>query len=138
MKVSKTSIKGEIACCVFDKRALELGYVVSKPSVDCDYDRIIDVDGKLIRVQIKYSDHAPSCGTGAVVVDTSRTGNDRKRNTPYSVDDIDAVVAYIPQVDKLCWFDAGMWQGRRRLSLRIVPPKNNQTKGINFYKDFIW
>ena len=50
----KTWQKGEVAVSMFIRRCVEKGITVSRPvSECCRYDAIIDVDGVLMRVQIK-------------------------------------------------------------------------------------
>lgn len=45
--------KGIAAEYLFDHECIKRGIRVSKPICDMPYDRVIDVDGRMIRVQIK-------------------------------------------------------------------------------------
>ena len=59
--------KGEIAMIKVGIRALQVGAFVSKPIFEgARYDYIIEIDGKLYRVQVKYADGKPTGTTGAV------------------------------------------------------------------------
>ncbi len=53
-----TDAKGALACLAFDRRAVEKGGVASVPVIDVRYDRILDWEGRLYRVQVKYSDRS--------------------------------------------------------------------------------
>lgn len=47
--------KGAAAESLFEYLAIQKGFIVSKPTMDVSYDRIIDHKGKLFRVQIKMT-----------------------------------------------------------------------------------
>src|ERR1043165_2287004 len=50
-----TNFLGKIACTKVLLRAMEKGFTVFRPEVECRCDRIIDDGAKLHRVQIKYA-----------------------------------------------------------------------------------
>lgn len=58
----------------------------------------------------------------------------------YTGEEIDAVVAYLPQVDALCWFGPEVFAGRSALTVRLAPSANGQQKGVPswYYGDFRW
>lgn len=132
---SPSTMKGELACAKFELRALELGYIVSRPAVECSYDRIMDAAGKLFRVQVKYAG-ASSNSENTAVVDLVRRGERRPHG--YTQDEIDAVVAYVPEKDVLCWFTPLEFEHKTAISIRLAPSKNNQTKNCNLYEDYVW
>ena len=135
--MSPTTLKGEIACAKFDLRCTEKGLICSRPNLECAYDRIVDQNGKLHRVQIKYADGKTSHSTGAVVCRLARIGHDYKNPKTYDKE-IDAVVAYVPAIDKLCWFSRSIFSGKKMISIRLEPPKNGQIKDIVLAKDYEW
>ena len=53
--------KGALACLAFDRRAIEKGAVVSVPMLEARYDRVLDWNGRLYRVQIRV------CDSGSVI-----------------------------------------------------------------------
>lgn len=135
-----TQQKGQYAQLKVELRAAELGYIVSKPTVDARYDLVLDDGNQLHKVQIKYSNSkSPHGDDGVVVVELLRwAGDKRSEKRCYHSNEIDVVIAYLPIVDKLCWIPSDVFDGRPNLYLRLVPPKNNQTKGILMAEDFYW
>ena len=133
-----TSAKGVLACLEFDRRAIEKGGVVSIPILETRYDRILDWKGRLYRVQIKYCDRGSANSENAVAVHLQSFGYNRCTSNGYSKGEVDAVVAYIPQVDALCWFEPEAFEGKTALTVRLAPAKNGQRQGIRQYEDYIW
>ena len=130
--------KGALACAKLDQRALEKGAVASIPITDVRYDRVVDWDGRLYRVQVKYADCAAAHSADAVQVNLRSTGHAGVSSNGYTADEVDAVVVYIPRVDAVCWFEPDNFEGRSALTVRLAPPKNGQRKGIRFYADYLW
>ena len=64
-------------------RALELGFIPSRPVFDTRYDLIIDNNKSLKKVQVKYADGKPSKSKGAVVVKLSYENRRKKIYTYY-------------------------------------------------------
>ena len=90
MKVT-SNIKGQLAVSKTELRALELGYLPSRPLFDTRYDLIIDDHKSLIRAQIKYADGKSSNSSGAVVVKLEYT--DRKNlNHTYEDSEVDVLI----------------------------------------------
>ena len=52
----ETHQKGELAQLMVQARAVQKGFITSKPTVEARYDLVIDILGKLERTQIKYAD----------------------------------------------------------------------------------
>lgn len=138
MDPSSPNVKGAIACAAFDKRALERGGVVSVPCVDARYDRILDIDGRLFRVQVKYSDRESSRSEGAIHVDLASYGGGRVRHESYDRSEVDAVVVYLPRADLLCWLGPEVFENRSTVTLRTAPPRNGQRAGVRFAPDYAW
>lgn len=133
-----SNAKGAIACAAFDKRALEKGGVVSVPVVDARYDRILDLDGRLVRVQVKYCDRTSSHSEGSVHVDLASYGGGRIRHGSYTGSEVDAVVVYLPREDALCWLVPEVFEGRSTLTLRTAPARNGQSAGVHLVSDYAW
>jgi hypothetical protein len=133
-----TDAKGALACLAFDRRAIEKGGVVSVPVLEARYDRILDWEGRLHRVQIKYCDRSSSRSANAVSVHLQSFRHRRCTSAGYSGDEVDAVVAFIPQVDALCWFGPEDFEGLTALTLRLAPAQNGQQKGIRLYERYLW
>jgi hypothetical protein len=136
MKIT-TNTKGQLAVSKTELRAFELGYLPSRPLFDARYDLIIDDGKQLFRLQVKYADGRPTNTDGAVVVKLEYT--DRKRNIyTYQNNEVDALVVYIPKIDKLCFFPKAIFVGKKKLSIRVARSKNNQKKRIIAAKDYYW
>ena len=136
MKIT-TNTKGQLAVSKSELRAFELGFLPSRPLFDARYDLIIDDGKKLSRLQIKYADGKPTNTNGAVVVKLEYI--DRKNQTyTYQSNEVDALVVYIPKIDKLCFFPKKVFVGKRKLNIRIALTKNGQKKGIIAAKDYYW
>lgn len=133
------SIKGGIAQAKAEIRALEKGFIISKPIIEgTRYDMILDDGEKLSRVQVKYAGGKQTSSNGCVVVDFRKTSNNGKVKEGYSSKEVDVIIVYIPQVDKLCWFPTKLLEGKTTLTIRYEKAKNNQTKNVILVDDYIW
>lgn len=130
--------KGQLAVSKAQVRAIELGYCPSVPVMDCRYDLVLeDVQGKLWRVQVKYANGKPSNTDGSVVVKLEY--NDRTNHSfTYNDIEIDALVVYIPRIERLCWLTPKTYVGKKRLNIRIEPPKNGQNHHLVMASDYFW
>ena len=130
--------KAEIAMVKVGLRALQVGAFVSKPIFEgARYDYIIERDGKLYRAQVKYADGKPGHTTGAVYVNL-RKQIKKNKNYPYNENEVDALVVYVPKIDKVCWFEPGVFCGKQGLYIRIAPTKSGRVKGCFAANDYLW
>ena len=132
-----SNVKGQLAISKAELRALELGYIPSRPSFDTRYDLIIDNLKTLGRVQVKYADGKPSNTGGSVVVKLAYEDR-KKRIFTYRKEEIDALIVYIPRIDRLCFLPPKIFVGKRNLCIRLEKPKNNQRKKVIFAEDYYW
>lgn len=134
-----TNLKGEIAELNVQLRATEKGIIVSRPTTDARYDLIIDDNGTLKRVQVKYSDHGQRQSKGSVRVMLERKSQSKTAEARrYTEDEIDALMVYIPSLNKVLWFDKEMYSGKSAIMVRTAEAKNGQTKGTFWWEDFVW
>lgn len=133
---SETTRKGEIAKCKVLLRSYEKGIAVSVPTVDCDYDLIIDQEGKLHRVQVKYA-AGKSGASGSVLLNLRRTTRNKKVLV-YEAKNVDAILVYLPATDRVVWLPPKLWAGKTSLTIRYEPTKNNQAKVLLNAKDYFW
>lgn len=125
--------KGEIAQLKVQQRAIELGYTVSVPSVDCRYDLIIDADSTLTRAQIKYAD---GLGRGkSVRVYLAKKHKNKKLK--YKKEEIDIVLVYVPKIDKILQIKADRFHDKENIDIRIEKSETKSSK-FNWYEDYIW
>lgn len=135
----ETHKKGELACCEVYKRALQKDMTVSIPMVESRYDLILDDGKKLWRVQVRYCDTQNSKGSeGYSVKLFSECRNNGYKNS-FSREEIDVILAYLPSVDEVIWIGPELFEKNKRyLTVRSVPPKNNQKKGVTMIQDLVW
>jgi len=131
-------LKAEFACSKVDLRAFEKGAIVCTPKPEARYDRILDMAGKLFRVQIKYASVTPSHATGSVQVNLQTKYGNGTRTSGYTLSEIDALLVYIPVLDKVLWIPSEIFSGKSILTLRMSPSKNNQSKGVLMTTQFEW
>lgn len=118
-------------------RALELGFIPSKPIFDTRYDMILDNGIHLLRIQIKYADGKMSNSSGSIRVKLEY--KDRKQNIyTYKQEEVDGLVVYLPRVDRLCFFPLEIFIGKKYLCVRVEPAKNNQNKKILLAEKYYW
>lgn len=136
MKVTSNT-KGQLAVSKAELRALELGYIPSRPLFDSRYDLIIDKGEKLERIQVKYANGHSTNSNGSVVVKLEYIDRHKKTFT-YQNNEVEALVVYIPRIDKLCYLPKKVFVGKRKLSIRVEKSRNNQKKGIIAAEDYYW
>jgi hypothetical protein len=132
-----THQKGEIAQLKVQLRAAEKGVTLSKPLISSRYDFIIDDGLKLERVQVKYASGKAQNSQGSIKVNL-KSWEGRKLRRRYCANEVDALLVYIPQIDKVLRFEAGFFCERESFIVRIQPAKNGQMKGTLNAADFIW
>ena len=132
-----THQKGEIAQLKVQLRAAEKGLILSKPLIDTRYDFILDDGQKLERVQVKYASGKAQNSLGSIRVNL-KSWEGRKLRRRYCANEVDALLVYIPQIDRVLRFEAGFFCERESFIVRIQPAKNGQTKGTLSATDFVW
>lgn len=93
-------LKGDIEEQAAILRELKLGWGVLKPLGDrLSYDLVFDVEGILLKVQVKSSWFSEK--TGNYVVDNRRTRTNRRNivRSPYRGNDFDFAVAYVEELE---------------------------------------
>lgn len=129
-----TKQKGNITQLEVLTYITKLGYQVSIPYGDRErYDQIWDINGKLLKIQVKTSHLIDEQKNGIKFSCRSSTKvQGKNKHTRYTSDEID--------------YFATFWEGQCYLvpinetstekTLRFKPPKNGQIKGISFAKDY--
>ena len=133
------TIHGLIAQNKAELRAIEKGYVVSKPITECArYDMIIDNGETLERIQVKYAGGKQQNSVGSCVVDFRKKSINGKMRNGYTKEEVDAILVYVPQLDKICYFAIDFIENKSTLTIRYDAPKSNQSKGIIVAEDYYW
>lgn len=120
-------------------RLYELGCPVSIPYGDSEkYDFIIDVKGKLYRLQCKHANPHMNENGEVEKIDiktvwmSGYTKNKPSTRHKYSKEDCDYFVTFFNGKTYLIPVD----ECSTEKTLRLLPPKNNQKIGISFLKDY--
>lgn len=121
-------------------RLYELGYSVSVPYGDSEkYDFILDCNGELYRLQCKHANiHTNQEGIVEYITikttwQSGYTKHSSYKQNQYTKKDCDFFITYYENKSYLIPVE----QCSNTKTLRIMPPKNGQIKGVSFLKDFI-
>lgn len=108
---------------------LKLGYDVFLPlTEELPVDLVACKGDKFYKVQVKTRNPR----NGKILVPTRV--NKIKR---YMDSDVSVIIVYDPKNDNGYWIPISEVQGNANtITLRLVPPKNNQTRGVRSAKDF--
>ena len=113
---------------------LKLGYNVLTPYGDCErYDFVVDINGELLKIQVKTSsDHTDE---GYIIFNCSNktTRNGTFVRHQYTKEEIDY---FMTSFNGKCYLIPVEETSAREKRLRFKPPKNGQTKGITFAADY--
>ncbi len=93
-----TKLTGDIAEQAAVLKLLELGWGVSKPIGDrLPYDLIVDVNGKLIKLQIKSAWFSAADNNFCVDVRRTKTNRRKMLRSLYNDQDFDFALVYLPE-----------------------------------------
>ena len=126
-----TDQKGNIAEAAVTLQAIRLGIEVYRPQGEGGRFDMIFVfpSGELARVQVKWASHK-----GAVVdvrpYSCRRTASGLTRRK-YTADEIDAIAAYCPELDRVYYLPASLCANRAGIYLRLEPTRNGQRGSLN-------
>ena len=100
------------------------------------YDMVFEIGTRLLRVQCKSASK-----TGEVIkvgLSSCRYSPGRKGyvHRHYLADEVDAVAAYCPDLDRCYLIAIEEAEGRRAMHLRLGPTRNNQRAAINYAADY--
>ena len=114
---------------------LQKGYQVSQPLVsDSRYDFIIDINNKLLKIQVKTCRIFEEEGYIDFATSTSHTNTQGTVNHSYSEKEIDYFATIY---NNECYLIPFSEIGSSSKKLRLLPTKNGQVKNICFAKDYI-
>jgi len=133
-----TNLKGALAMSKVRTKCIELGYVLSIPELDVRYDGIVDDRNKLHKIQVKYADGMVSKDSSGSVKIKLLTQYRNRTIRHYEIGEVDALIVYLPKMDKLYWIPPEIFCGKKDLALRIEAPKNNQIKKVILASDYEW
>jgi PD-(D/E)XK endonuclease len=127
-----TEQKGQIAFLKVQAQALLKNATVLLPTMPRRYDLVLQWQGRFHRCQVKYADARSMHSQGAAPLDL------RKRKKTYSQAEIDAILVYLPQIDKVIWLPPALFHEKTVLYLRWLPAKNNQRRRCIMVDELVW
>jgi PD-(D/E)XK nuclease superfamily protein len=123
--------KGDLAELKVAADLADRGCRISIPyGEDCDYDLIADYEGRLHRVQVKYTQ-----SDGRVILvrcfSHSLTNGKVRATKMYTAETVDWIAVY-DCTTKRCFYCPSrlLGRGRKHLSLRLQPARNGQRIGV--------
>lgn len=133
VEVSNTLVKGrltELRCLQY---FLEREYIVSSPEIPCPYDFLLDVNGKIYKIQVKTC--RLSADESYLEFNTSSMTHNANGyiRRDYTADTVDF---FATSYEGECYLVPLSECGSRGKRLRLVPTKNGQQKNITFAKDY--
>jgi hypothetical protein len=127
--------KGNIAEAAIAFHAVRMGVPVYRPLFEGGrYDLILELDGRLVRVQCKWAARYDE----VLIIRCAR--NRRTRDgllcRTYTVDEIDAFAAYSVDLDRCYYLPLEDFLGMKAIQLRIAPTRNNQRRRIRWAETY--
>jgi hypothetical protein len=131
MKHSKQ--KGNLGFSATLKELHKLGYnVFTEIGDNSRIDMIVEVESKLIKLQVKYATET----NGKVTLKLQKSGPNGYRYT-YTTLDIDIFSVYIPSIDKVIFVPAKLaLKNTKAFNIRFIESKNKQNKFVHFINEF--
>src|SRR3954454_20826293 len=130
-----TNQKGAIVETAFTAAAVKLGLQVYLPAVEGGrYDLILDIHGRLLRVQCKWGTLLENVVSARLL--SCRRAREGLRYRGYTADEIDAVGIYCQAIDKCFLIPPALFEGKRQVCLRLAPSRNNQRQSINWATEY--
>ena len=132
MAIHHTKNKGDLGVAKAHCDLVEKGFIVLFPATEHAPFDLVAYDGnRFLRVQIKYR----RAVNGSVSI-PMKSWWDKNGSHGQQIDksQIDVFCVYCPDTDKCYYFKPE--NAEKCFSIRIETPKNNQSKRINFAKDY--
>jgi hypothetical protein len=128
--------KGAIAEAGITWEAIKLGIDVYRPVAEGGrYDLIFGVGNELLRVQCKWATRLGDVVNVRLQTSRRARGGALVRRT-YTEQEIDAVVAYCPELETCYFLPAALISGRFQLYLRLSATRNQQKSGVKWAAEY--
>lgn len=115
--------------------AAEKGWTVSRPTSTSRYDLILDDGCRLYKTQVKYAGAESKQSQGTVYFSANNGPNSP---THYTSKEIDLILVYVPQIDKVVAIEPNHFEGKGNFKIRLSPPLNGQKKGLFMADEHVW
>lgn len=130
-----TNRKGNISESQILKLVVQMDCHVLLPFGDgVPYDLAVDVEGQLLRVQVKTGRLRNGCVIFSLLRHSGRHGKGRK----YEKNEFDLFAVYCPDNDQAYLLPATLGQRQNEGRLRVEPTKNNQQRKIRQADEFVF
>lgn len=131
--MENTKQKGNLGFSATLKELHKLGYnVFSEIGDNSRIDMIVEVNKKLIKIQVKYAFEK----NGAAKLIIKKSGPNGYRYS-YTTEDVDLFSVYLPNLDKVLFVPSKIaCESHNMFVIRIQDPKNNQTVNVHRINDF--
>ena len=113
---------------------IQKGYQVSQPLVtDSRYDFIVDIKGKLLRIQVKTCRVAEDKSYILFATSSSHTNTTRTINHSYTKEEVDFFATIY---ENQCYIYPVQEAAKREQRLRLTPPLNGNQHKTKYLKDY--
>lgn len=114
---------------------LQRGLIVSESPEGCIYDFVLDCHGRLFRTQLKSRDFTKHNGPNLLGISFGRSPK-TKRLVQYGPNDLDAMIIYVPSLDRFLWLPPEVFVGKNNISIMLV-----NRRGVGkpiLFDDVVW
>ena len=131
MFVESPNVKGNVAELAIAKAAAELGLPVYGPLTEHSrYDLVIEISGRLLRVQCKWARLIREKSVIYVQVGGNRSTPNGYVRSVYTREEVDIIGVYCNELDRCYLVPIEIAEGQYALHLRVEPAKNGQRAGV--------
>lgn len=128
---------GDLGESVAIMKFTQMGCIVSKPLTNnARYDLIVEYNNKLYKVQVKTTQAIKENVKMEFSIKTTNYSQGSWKSTGYTNNEIDLFFLYCIENNWCGLYTNENGEFQKNLTLRLVAPKNNQTKGIRLAEDY--
>ena len=133
-EISSTLLKGRITELKCELWFLEQGYVVATPDVPYQYDLLVDIGNKILKIQVKtcrLENDGANLTFNLCSVTHNQQGYTKRTYNENAVD------YFMTEYQNNFYLVPFQDCGTKEKKLRLIPTKNGQVKGISFAEDYL-
>src|SRR5437764_12037823 len=132
-----TNVKGAIAEQAIALAAVRLHVPVWRPASEHSRaDLVLEIGGRLLRVQCKWGRLSPDGNAVVVRVGTSRHSPNGYIRTTYSAHEVELFGIYAGDLNRCFLVPVSVCAGKHQVHLRLRPARNGQKSCITLADDF--
>jgi hypothetical protein len=136
-RVAPLKQKGDLAELMIAADLRRRGYLICIPfGEDSDYDLVVERQGKLERVQVKYT-HSNGATIFVKCCSHSLTNGRVRATKRYTAETVDWIAVWDATTATAYYIPSRIFDGYKGLTLRVAPPRNNQRLRIREARDFL-